>query len=326
MIQEELDIIIQYQNIQDVLNADEFYFQKGQDALKKWLELEVNAELKDSLIMLSSDYNQFLEISEINPEVEKIKDLLLEIVSYCDNRAKDKNLYNQYPDKRTLADAMVRMGNWVEGLIKRKFNHSEIKGPSIINAFNYLLEPRENLTILSRNHRQMIAENLIKKTFTSENFVQDLKDYFEHNQLKVKNEDNYTYLLSCIIYAIKDKWVEDVIGLMASDSTGWQEHELGLERNWKGLVLWNSKKPTGGAKILGFLRDRIQESGFFPFYYSVRGSVIYKANIIDFATNQNELDKLQTDTNLIKHFKPEFRDSLTQINQLKLFLSQNPLK
>ncbi|RXG27536.1 McrB family protein [Leeuwenhoekiella palythoae] len=308
MNKEEINSLIQTPWMQGLIASEEFYFQKGQDALKKWIEMDVESELKESLIKYSTNYNQFLEIAESNPNFKKIKNLLCEIISYCDSNARDKNLLNQYDDNRVLAKASVRMNKWIEGLIRTKFKNGEIKGASILNALNYLLLPQENSTILSRNHREMISENLFVKSFNSEQFVEELKAYFEQCNISVKNQDNYTYLLSCIIYSIKDKWQDDVVGLMASDSTGWQERELILDKQWAGLILWNSKKPTRGAKVLEFLRDKIEDTGFFPLFYSVKGNAVYCANITDFATNQEELDKIQSQNISLKNFNSDFSE------------------
>ena len=308
MNQEEINSLIQTPWIQEVIASNEFYFQKGQDALKRWLEMDVDDKLRESLIKFSTDYNQFLEIADLEPNFAKIKRLLFEIISYCDDKARDKNLYNQYENKRILANASVRMNNWVEGLIKLKFKNDKIKGASIINAFNYLLSPQDNSTILSRNHREMIAENLLEKSFSPEQFVRELQDYFEQFNLSVKNQDNYTYLLSCIIYFIKDKWQDDVVGLMASDNTGWQESELILDKQWDGLILWNSKKPTKGAKVLKLLRDKIEDTGSFPLYYSAKGEAVYCANIIDYATTQKELDNIHSKNKALKHFRSDFSE------------------
>ena len=82
MNQEEINNLIQDQWIQKVIASNEFFFQKGQDTLKQWLEMEVDDELRESLINFSTDYTQFLEISELEPNFEKIKNLLFEIISY----------------------------------------------------------------------------------------------------------------------------------------------------------------------------------------------------------------------------------------------------
>lgn len=308
MKQQEIEHIIDQPHFKKIIEEPDFYFLKGQQALNKWLELEISDQMREDLIRLSSDYNQFLEITEINPEIEKIKDLLFEIIAYCDNRAKEKSKYNQYDDDRILADASVRMGNWVEGLVKFKFKHAEITGKSILNAFNYLLNPQDNCTILSENHRQMVSVNLLKKDYSAGTFINDLKSFFDTYELKLQNQDNYTYLISSLVYAFRTEWIEEVIGLMASDGTGWQEDATIIEAKYDGLILWNSKKPSGGQKTLSFLKEKIKDGQSFPLYYSSKGNVQYKANIIDFAINQKELSAKKWEDKTIKHYHANFED------------------
>src|SRR5690606_22310461 len=153
-----------------------------------------------------------------------------------------KSRYNQYDDDRILADASVRMNHWVEGLMRFKFKHDEITGKSILNAFHYLLSPHDNCTILSDNHRRMVSENILKKEYSPSRFIQDLVEYFDRYDIKPQNPDNYTYLISSLVYALKPEWVDEVIGLMASDGTGWQEEATVLEDVYEGLIIGNSKK------------------------------------------------------------------------------------
>lgn len=308
MNKQEIDKIIQQQDFQKVLQEKDFFFLKAQIALNNWLALTVSDDIKQELIQLASDYKRFLTVSEINPNIDRIKVILFEIISYCDNRAKDKFKYNQYADFRILADASVRMGNWVAGLIKLKFKHSEIKGKSIINAFNYLLSPRDNCTILSDNHRKMVSENLLNIPYSANNFINDLKSYFDQFDLKFNNSDNYTYLISSLVYAFKNEWFDEVIGLMAADGTGWQEDELNLDRIYDGLIIWNSKKPSGGQKTLNFLKDIIKDGQTFPIYYSIKGIVRYKATITDFVINQSELSAKNWANLNIKYYRSKFED------------------
>lgn len=308
MNQQEIEHIIQQPHFQKIIQEEDFYFLKGKQALNKWLELDVSDQMKENLIRLSSDYSQFLESAEINPEIDEIKDLLFEIIAYCDNRAKDKLKYNQYDDYRILADASVRMGNWVESLVKFKFKYAEITGMSILNAFNYLLNPQDNCTILSENHRKMVSENLLKKDYSAETFINDLKSFFDKYEIKLQNQDNYTYLISSLVYAFRTEWIDEVIGLMASDGTGWQEDATILEAKYDGLIVWNSKKPSGGQKTLNFLKEKIKEGQSFPLYYSSKGNVQYKANIIDFAINQKELSEKKWEDKTIKGYSANFED------------------
>lgn len=308
MTQQEINELIQQPHFQKIINEEEFYFLKGQQALNNWLQLEVSDQMKEDLIRLSSDYTQFLETVLGNPEIEKIKDFIFEIISYCDNRAKDKSKYNQYEDDRTVAEASVRMGNWVDGIIKFKFKHQEIQGLSIVNALNYLLNPQENSPVLSDNYREMIAVNLLEKEYKREGFIENLKAYFSKYELETKNPDNYTLLLANILYTISNKWQEDVVGLMASDGTGWHENNIFAVGKYNGLITWNSKKPSGGAKVLKLLRSKIRDGASFPLFYSVKGKVLYKANVIDFVTDQKEYQEKDWGSKKIKYFKEKFAD------------------
>jgi len=309
MTQQEIENILQKEHFQNIIQEANFYFLKGQLALKNWLKLKVSDQMQEDLIRLSSDYTQFVEIAEINPEIEEIKDILFEIIAYCDNRAKDKSNYNQYDGNRVLADASVRMGHWVDGLMKFKFKHAEITGKSILNAFNYLLSPQNNCTILSDNHRKMVSVNLLKKNYSSSpNFIHDLKKYFNKFELKLQNQENYTYLISSLIYAFRTEWIEEVIALMASDGTDWQKHVTNLETEYSGLIVWNSKKPSGGKKILDFLIEKLKDGQNFALYYSSKGYVRYKANIIDFAINGEELTQKKWNEKKIKNFYSNFGD------------------
>lgn len=308
MTQEEISKVILEENFQKIIQEKDFYFLKGQIALQRWLDVQFSDQLKEDIIRLSSDYKQFQETAEVDPEIEKIMDLLLEIVSYLDSHAKDKFKYNQYDDKRTVARASVRMGNWIDGLVKLKFKHAEITGPSITNAFNFILSPKENSPLLSETMREQVTKNLFKKSYHTENFVSDLEEYFRKFDLRVANADNYTFLISNLLYQFYSEWGEQVIGLMSSDGTGWHEDELALDPKFSGLITWNSKKPSGGAETLKFLRAIINEGETFPLYVSSKYQVSYRIEVKDFVTSQKELDDSGWDKENIKYYSKNFSD------------------
>ncbi|MEY5049034.1 MAG: 5-methylcytosine-specific restriction enzyme [Bacteroidota bacterium] len=190
--------------LHEIASFNGFYFQKGKDCLKKWLDMELSDSQKSDIMNLSNNYKQFLLINE-NDELFNIKQLLFKIISYCDKNAKDKNDLNEYDDKRTLARAGVRMGAWIKNLIDYKFNKSTVSG-SPKNAFEYLLNPRENATILSEKHRAFIVKYYLKKEYQSNDFIDDLKSIFSSSNLTVLNNDNNTYLLTTIIYKNSNDW------------------------------------------------------------------------------------------------------------------------
>lgn len=309
MTQEEINNIISNENCKNLIESKEFYFQKGQDALNKWLNLSVNESLKAQLIELGEDYEKLKQVHNSSSELKEIIDLLFEITSYSDVHANEKDKYNKYNDKRAIAKAGVRMGNWMAGLIKFKFKHEPITGASILNAFNYLLDPKNNTTILSVNHRAAIAANLLKIEYDPKTFVTDLKNYYSKYSIQVSNPDNYTEILSVLIYEMSKEWKDEVIGLMASDGTQWQDDHIEEMKGYDASILWNSKRPSGTNKTIKFLKNIISDGESFPLYYSIGGFVNYKAEIIDFAESQEDLDKKQWNKkHKVLHYKNVFSD------------------
>jgi 5-methylcytosine-specific restriction protein B len=96
-------------NLNDIKNSSIFYFQKGQDAINKWLDMELSDALKEKIVALSLDYDQFKNIAISDTVLYPIQQLLFEIISYCDEKANDKKKYNQYEDKRTLVENPVKL-------------------------------------------------------------------------------------------------------------------------------------------------------------------------------------------------------------------------
>lgn len=107
-------------------------------------------------------------------------------------------------------------------------------------------------------------------------------------------DQNRNILAQDIIYQMYDKLgnKDKVIGLMASDNTGWQDYTISdfQQGAFDTLIVWNSKRPTGTNKTTKFLKEIIERGDSFNLYYSSRGFVNYKVTIIDFAENQTELD------------------------------------
>ncbi|HCE53835.1 MAG TPA: hypothetical protein DER05_02085 [Lutibacter sp.] len=288
-IKEKIEQSLKSAFVQQISKEQDFFFQKGQDAIKKWLNFTVSDLDKADLENLASDYEGLQVLANQRATINEILNLLFEIVSYCDSKAKDKNFHNQYDDKRSLAMAYVRMNHWIEKLILYKFSPNNVPVGSILNAINYLLDPANNATILSENHRAMISKKLFEKDYDPNEFIKELKQYFSSYQIVVSNSKNYTCLLSSIIYNIKNYWLDDVIGLMASDNTIWKDDLINDMNVDDYAVLWNSKRPTGTNATLKLLRNKINNDEYFKLFYSVQGNVQYVAEIIDFVENDNQL-------------------------------------
>lgn len=295
-LQNKISEYLKAERNQAIINSDEFYFQKAQDELQKFLDLEVREEEKQVLIAKKKNYEELKKLFQDYEEFSEFGKTIFSLVSYCDLKAYKKNELNQYDDKRVLASAFVRMNNWMEQLITYKFEGQLSEG-SVKNAIEYLLHPEDHFTMLSENHRSLISENLFKKSYNKSTFKQDFIDFFSGLSIQVKNPINYTHLLSCLSYDISPEWKESIIGLMSPDGTGWQEGAINDLNGADYIILWNHRKPNGTTKTFKLLKDCIDENGSFKIFYTSKNNAIYIAEVIDFATSAQEYNKADWENN-----------------------------
>lgn len=125
-------------------------------------------------------------------------------------------------------------------------------------------------------------------------------------------DSNHKLLAQDILYQMLDRFseVEEVVGLMASDNTGWQDENIELLKNNDACIIWNSKRPSGTDDTLKFLRNINNNGRSFNLYYCSGGNVNYKATVIDFAENQQQLDAKAWDKRgeSVMHYKSKFAD------------------
>ena len=65
-------------------------------------------------------YTNYIETLQKDSKEFKLLTTTGELISYCDIHAANKNIYNEYEDKRTLAKAGVRMNDWITKLLTFK--------------------------------------------------------------------------------------------------------------------------------------------------------------------------------------------------------------
>lgn len=304
-LQNKISGYLKAERNQAIINSDEFYFQKAQDELQKFLNLEVGEEEKQILIAKKKKYEELKKLFQDSEEFSEFGKTIFSLVSYCDQKAYKKNELNQYDDKRVLASAFVRMNNWLEQLITYKFDGQLSEG-SVKNAMEYLLHPEDHFTMLSENHRSLISENLFKKNYNKSTFKQDYLEFFSDMSIQIKNPVNYTHLLSCLSYDISSEWKESIIGIMASDSTGWLQD---FEMKDSYHVFWNSKRPSGKDKTIKLLKECISENGHFKLFYTSYYNVRYIAEVVDVVENENEYIKVDWENNFKKELPyPKFSE------------------
>lgn len=311
VLKHKIETALQHFTNIEIINTGDFYFQKAKDALQEFFELEVSEESKSFLLTNRRQYNELKQHFEDNSDLSVFGKLILSVITYCDANAHKKQELNEYDDKRVLALAFVRMNHWVEQLITYKFEGQLPEG-SVKNAIEYLLYPRENFTMLSENHRNQISQNLFKKPYNRGTFKEDFFNYFSEFSISVKNIDNYTHLLTRLCYSkeIEKLWKDNIIGLVCPDTTGWQQNAIRDTASGNYIALWNHKKPNGTGSTLKLLRQCIDENGFFRIFYTASYNVIYVAEIVDFVSNQNELEKVKWPENFgrVEWYNTNFAD------------------
>lgn len=307
----KIETVLQHPTNVEMINAEDFYFQKAKDALQDFLELEVSEESKSFLLSNRKEYNELKQLFEDSSDLTIFGKLIFSVIAYCDANAHKKQELNAYDDKRVLALAFVRMNHWVEQLVTYKFEGHLPEG-SVKNAIEYLLNPRENFTMLSENHRNQISQNLFKKPYNRGTFREDFFNFFSEFLISVRNIDNYTHLLTRLCYSkeIEKLWKDTIIGLICPDRTGWQENAIKDSASGNYIALWNHKKPNGTGATLKLLRQCIDENGFFKIFYTTSYNVVYVAEIVDFVSNQDELEKVKWPENFgnIEWYNTNFED------------------
>ena len=214
----EILVAIDSKIITELCLLDDFRFQKGIDKLLEFekstllTEIEINnllTNFKKSTLTVT----KFIEtLNNESNEFKFIKNIC-ELISYCDESAPNKNLYNEYEDKRTLAKCGVWPDDWVKSLLNYKINknNEENLTPIIKNAFRYLKNPSNELTMLSEKHKSLFSINILKNNYVAESFVDKLKEFFEPYNIVVENELNRTSVYCSILYLkeVKGIWQDN---------------------------------------------------------------------------------------------------------------------
>lgn len=200
--------------IKDVVNSEEFYYQKLQNKFNEFKEYQISNEdiniLIDNLNFKPFSFDEYLKNNS------KFSDFILiigHIVATSDLNGYNKSDWNLYEDKRVIAKAGVRQNDWTKNLLKYKLERSfNNLTESIKNAILYIESPENNLTQLSINHKKLVARNLLKIEFDEKNYFKNLEIFFkdELQKYELKNQKNYGLLISLFLYCeeVKILWIK----------------------------------------------------------------------------------------------------------------------
>ncbi len=196
--------------IKPYIDKEEYVFEK---LIHKWDEFIKFDISNNSLDELKSDIESLDRFSsgEILNKYKNEEDkynfltLLYEVVAYADKNAYNKNVYNQYEDKRTLALTFVRQNEWVKNLISYKKYSDLTKVSEVIrNVITYILSPSDKLTAF-KNSKLIQFIRILNPNIKVENYYEKLcetiyKELDKFN-IKVKNEKNKGVVYAHIMFS-----------------------------------------------------------------------------------------------------------------------------
>lgn len=279
-----------YAQYDKFISESSFVLENAQKALSDWEEYNIDTKFANDIISEGgkNGYIKFNQLADDNhPAAKEIQSKVFTLIAYCDSKAKDKEKYNTYPDKRVVAHAGIRQNAWLIQMLKYKVNSTSVTD-SIQNVVKYIKHPDKNFPIISEAHRKLIFGYIFQKDYDKSLFDQELLSFFQGLKLwPFVNKNNQTYVYTRFLYDIlKDEWqVPNAIqGVLVRDNTDWKDEFLdGMLSKDCGVVWW-SKNMVDYGKVYPKLRDQINAGNAVDYYIAESGFVKYRANIVDFST------------------------------------------
>ncbi len=208
--------------VDPVLTSEEYYYQKLADLYLQFQQYDVSAilpRLQNEVLPLLEDKSSYFDTDAFLAQFKDDKplnDFLFLIVrmdTYVDDKAKNKHLWNEYPDKRILARPQTPMRVAIKFFIWLKIAPEKLPESHIfVNCLRYIKEPDRYTTIMSDKQKVKIARLLWQDDSTIENFFDQLLQWFrKHILYQVSNPLNEPVFWSIIMYSepIKALWDTD---------------------------------------------------------------------------------------------------------------------
>ena len=185
--------------VKEDMRKEEFAFQKLEEKWAEFKNFQISNntldELKSEVESLDRFRSQEILDKYKNDETKyNFIQLINEVISYVDLNGFNKNIYNKYEDKRTLALTFVRQKDWVRNLISyKKYNDLDKLAEVVRNVIMYINSPESKITGFV-NYKLMQFCKLLDPNTRVENNYSTLcakihKELAKYN-IEVKNEKN----------------------------------------------------------------------------------------------------------------------------------------
>lgn len=289
---EKIKNLLSTEHFQNLLKQEEFYYQKLTNLYTAYREFDTSSINLEISKLLENKTGKFSFQNLLDNAKAPLKEYLLligKMIAIFDEKGYNKSIWNPYTDKRNVARGMLRQNLWTKHFLTYKLNEFDEnylnnETPNTFkHSINFINSPETNLNIVSKSYRNDIIEFF---NLSNENKLLDL---FSDALKNLVNPKNKGIIISQLLYnsEIKDEWLSSIIGLMASDGTGWLSNFAMASEKHEYNIVWNSKRPTGTTDTLKALRNTLDNGDTFNIYYTSKGFIQYAATVIDFVEDEN---------------------------------------
>ena len=199
----------------ELVHGKEFYLQKAVSYWLKWKNYDIESGLLDKLLSLSyyKNYDQFSQLADSDKRVDDIRKVIFKLIAHCDYQAKDKNVLNEYQDKRIVARCNIRQNSFIVQLLKYKRDPKSIT-QAMMNLINYLEKPGKVLPTISMGFREeqsnyFLGHQLDNSTFDAK-MIEKIWDCYQvcndNGKWSVANPMNIPLICNHFVYQIKEQW------------------------------------------------------------------------------------------------------------------------
>lgn len=205
ILKEKINLAIENnENIKKYIDMEEYAFEKLIDL---WNEYEAFDDIDIDLNKLNSLKSEdILKEYDIDSKEYRFLILIYKLISYIDVKAYNKNEFNEYEDKRTLAFTGIIPPDWVKNLInyKKDKNFNNVTDVAK-NVIKYIINPEDTITIFKTNKLERftnilpIDENIKENDY--ENLCKIIYKQLDKCNIKVKNNKNLGKVYGEVIFS-----------------------------------------------------------------------------------------------------------------------------
>lgn len=250
-------------SLEKILFSDEFYYSKILPLLNEFENYDINDEKVKKIITFMDQKTTLKNVLDEFSEDEKFITLLATIISISDIRASDKEKYTPYNDKRTIGSGLPSQPQWMKGFLGYKLNNDYLPNGIIRNLLDYVKYPSQNINVLSEGKRKNISMNLLNVEYRKDNFIDNLKVYFDKNKIyfNTTNSENETAFIAEILYSsLKQEWNKDKSKDKNMIDKGLQEKIDLLE--YKKQIILQGSPGTGKTKKAKEIAEKLAPDNY----------------------------------------------------------------